>query len=689
MWLQLLVAFLLAVVLLFVPGVLVARAARFSPVQCLGYGPLASIAGYTVACLVFERLGVPTNVMTVAGGVAAFALLAFVLAAFVRRWRQLPTADDPLGTAHRFGWLQLVAPYLAVSLLVSIVLFLKPMHGADVFVQAFDNVSHLGTIRSALNAELLDPLGAVGYYTAVDEASSPFAEGYAFYPEMWHMLVAMVASFLGDAISVSINAVNYAFSFVVMPLGAAVLFSELFGSDRRMVLLGALACVAFEAFPWEMLVYGPLYPNMAAFALVPAMVSLLLVLLKSDKIGRAARLKSGAFFLVGMVSCASIQPNAVFTVGVLVMPYLVLKASRLPERLKWARGKLLRWRFIFGAVAAAAICAVWVFMYELPVLYTMVHCSWRSISGIGRTLYDIVLLGLVRHPVQPVVALLVIAGIVRTCRQREWLWLSFSYLFCCVMYFACAATDGFWDSFLTGFWYTDQYRIAAMMALAGMPLFALGLDWLLDGVSRAVAKRGASETVRGRVAPAIAVALVAVLVFFPTPSSKDDNAFKTAFGRFRERVAYLYDAHSFRHLSFEELQFAEKAQEIVGGNGLIANEPFDGSVYLYGGIDAPVYYKNLRGFGGESETSDSVLIREHLNEIADNAAVQQAVRDTNVHYVLQLDKDNVEEQPTRHGGYHEGQWTGISSIDDDTPGFTLVLSDDDMRLYKINDEYFS
>ena len=65
--------------------------------------------------------------------------------------------------------------------------------------------------------------------------------------------------------------------------------------------------------------------------------------------------------------------------------------------------------------------------------------------------------------------------------------------------------------------------------------------------------------------------------------------------------------HAFRHLSWEEHEFAEEAQAIVGDTGLIANEPFDGSVYLFGPDGMPVYYKSLRGFGDDGESADSAL----------------------------------------------------------------------------------
>lgn len=691
MWLQFSLAFLFAVVLLFVPGLLFARAARFSPLQCVGFAPGISVAGYAILCLVYERIEVPTNTLTICGVLALAAIVVFLCSCAVHRGslRAAHAAKPrrPRGKANvRWFWLPVLVAYVVVPLVAATVVFLKPMDGADAFMQAFDNVSHLGTIRGALDSGQFDPLGKVGYYTAMTDATRPFTPVFSFYPEMWHMIGAMVTPVAGGSIPVAINALNSAFSFVVAPMGVCALVFQLFGADRRKLLVGAFACIAFEAFPWGMLVYGPLYPNLASFTLVPGTVALFLLMGSDRPVGRAKRLLAGLFFAAALIACVVIQPNAIFTVGVLLAPFCVWKVSLLPRRWRWSQKGLALWRVVFGLIAVALICGLWVLARDLPLLAGVTGINWPSISSLKRTLFDTVLLGLMKHPCQPVAALFVFAGIARSFMHRKYLWLSFSYVLCLVMYFFCAGTDGFWDAFLTGFWYSDQYRIAAMVALAGMPLFVYGFDWALGLVGRFAAQRGAAKRSVRYLWPGAAVAVASAIIFCPVIVI-GSHEFNTAFGSFSHRVSYLYNPHSFRHLSYEEHEFAEKAQAIVGDEDLIANEPFDGSVYLFGPDGASVYYKSLRGFGEARETADSVLIREHLNELASNPDVQKAVRDTGIRYVLQLDKDNAEKQPGRHGGYKEAQWVGIASIADDTPGFTPVLSDGDMRLYKIDDAY--
>ena len=55
----------------------------------------------------------------------------------------------------------------------------------------------------------------------------------------------------------------------------------------------------------------------------------------------------------------------------------------------------------------------------------------------------------------------------------------------------------------------------------------------------------------------------------------------------------------------------------------------------------------------------------------------------NAKYVILLD-DKSSDNPTLETlRYKEEKWAGIESIDESTPGFKLLLSEGDMRLYEI------
>ena len=49
-----------------------------------------------------------------------------------------------------------------------------------------------------------------------------------------------------------------------------------------------------------------------------------------------------------------------------------------------------------------------------------------------------------------------------------------------------------------------------------------------------------------------------------------------------------------------------------------------------------------------------------------------------------LDQGRKPDETPHFWSYFPEQWKGIEGVDDSTPGFSVVLSRDDMRLYKID-----
>ena len=62
--------------------------------------------------------------------------------------------------------------------------------------------------------------------------------------------------------------------------------------------------------------------------------------------------------------------------------------------------------------------------------------------------------------------------------------------------------------------------------------------------------------------------------------------------------------------------------------------------------------------------------------------VAAAAHDAGVKYVLLLDVGEAEVQP-HFIAYEPAKWAGITAVGDDTPGLEVVLSEGDMRLYRV------
>ena len=110
------------------------------------------------------------------------------------------------------------------------------------------------------------------------------------------------------------------------------------------------------------------------------------------------------------------------------------------------------------------------------------------------------------------------------------------------------------------------------------------------------------------------------------------------------------------------------------------NAPHDGSAFAYGlyGIDTLV-----RDWYGFDEGTDMALVAYRIDKIATDGEVAAAVDRLGIEYVLRLDAPDQGTPTIYQSAYDPDAWAGIYAIQDDTPGFEVVMSADDMRLYRI------
>ena len=132
-------------------------------------------------------------------------------------------------------------------------------------------------------------------------------------------------------------------------------------------------------------------------------------------------------------------------------------------------------------------------------------------------------------------------------------------------------------------------------------------------------------------------------------------------------------------LTKDEERFVSEVTELIGEDAAVANFSFDGSVFTYATNDLNVLTRHYFS----SDSGDMGTIQKHLNEIAYNDEVQEAVKRTNAEYVLLLDVNDSGDNSVYSAFLDENDWKGITSITDTTPGFKVVLSEGDMRLYEI------
>ena len=136
-------------------------------------------------------------------------------------------------------------------------------------------------------------------------------------------------------------------------------------------------------------------------------------------------------------------------------------------------------------------------------------------------------------------------------------------------------------------------------------------------------------------------------------------------------------------LTSEEDAFIDEVMEIIPEDAMVINVPSDGSCWSYGVEGLNTFYRRSSNTGSRDDAQEAELIRTQLCNVTTNEEVQRTLEDLDARYVMLLD-DPSGDNPTKLSlRYEEKNWTGIETITEDTPGFNLILSEGDMRLYEI------
>lgn len=680
MWGSFAIAAIAAIVLLFVPGYLLLRAAKQPWWLSLACAPPIAAVCYSVLCTLYDAVGLFCTWVSVCVPPIVFAAAVFLISRVISKGSE---------SRRDFTSAMTAAAYVTIGVAVTAVMYLYQIGSADAFIQSWDNVHHLDAVRGFVDSGCWSSFGTT-LYLGQDAAINPFVEA-PFYPSAWHGLAASIVSMLGVPVTLAINVTNFALIAIAFPLGTYALLRSVFGNDVRTVAAGALFMLANASCPWMMLTWGPLYPNIMACCLLPGIMASFVVML-GDGIMRGMRVVAGATVFVGALSYVFIQPSGVFMAIVLLAPYFVVRVYAMVRHSERALGHgdgHARMLGIGCAVIASAIVVLfWMAAFHAPFMQGVVQYQWPCDSGLPTALMDVLTQRFHVPGVAVGCSLLLAVGIVVSIVRRRQRWLIVSWLLACLIYVVCTSVEGYWHQLLAGFWYTDVPRIAAFAAFAAIPLQALGMGEMLRLAARPFEGRNRAGVV---VAQAAMVLIVAALVYVPVHETTEHyererhftNA--SALGVEAYHIGSQYSDDDPRIYDNAERAFVQEALSIIPEGSLVINEPNDGSAYAYGVDGLRTYYRYWRGYNSPNETEkpESALIRARICNIATDDEVRAAVELVGAEYVLQLERGERSWQ-TSMWVYEDGRfWRGIDAVDNETEGFECILSRDDMRLYKI------
>lgn len=683
MWSTFLVACAVALLVMYAPGLLLLVPTRSLTWSIrLAAAPLVCVAFYGSVAIVYPVLGISASPLTLVAPIVLLGLVLLVARGLCsRRGAGVNEAHGSLLPTCRE--LLVFATYAVVGVALTTMVFVRNLDGATSFFQAYDNGNHLNMVRVFLETENFSSFNSSAY--AAEGSVAPVVSASGFYPAAWHLLVALVVSLTDAPITLGVNAVNAMLLGVVFPLSMCALLSRLFGRDSRTALFGAVACLAFCSSVWDFVSFGPLYPMLLSYVFVPVTTACFITLFDANLHVK----RRGVYVLTLIVGCVSIalaQPSGIFLMAVILAPFLVWRAYVMGQRAFHGNRA--------GSVACSAatalfVVAVWMLCYHSPFFQSTVSFTWPATASLRQAVADVALFSMCDHEAQPLLACFVAIGLVLACTDKKKRWLAFSYLFAAITYVVCVTSEGDLKHILGGFWYTDSHRLAANVAIIATPFAAMGADYVYRVALLAfdwIAAR-LDGCPSGKTVSCLTLLLSCVIIFYPSFTLRGIGDVKTSFGSLEEKIKGQNDTRATHVLNDEEIEFAMEALSLVPEGALIINYANDGSGFLYSLLSANMYYRNFAlPTGGVGETEESRTIRGSLDEIATNASVRDAVETVGARYVLFLDQGESEEEGRDFfWSNYPDQYPGLVRITDDTPGFTVLLSQGDMRLYRIDE----
>ena len=536
--------------------------------------------------------------------------------------------------------------------------------GPEAFSQTLDNSFHMNAIR------WIQEHGDASSLT-MGAVSGMNQEPY-FYPAGWHDFVYLIYSTTGTSIATATIVMILLVAGIIWPCSLVAMCLSIPHLRRLQALaIPALTC-GFFAFPGLLLFWGVLFPNLLGYALLPAFVALL-----SHMIQLLARreyslvLSLSLTILVGLGGLALVHPNAVVSAAVFAVPMLLGGVVQVLR----TRGASTREHLVGTGVLVSLIAGC---VTAWSVLRPSQEASelWTSIMGEGEAVYQFLFLGLENaNPLGGnfapayLVGFLALWGVGYLLYKRRNLWLIGSWMLVGYMWIIAASVPrGDFRLLMVGPWYTDHFRLAALVVFPSVLLAGIGLGGAVEGLFVRIMHAIPREK-HAKIAPAL-MGAVMVLVLAVAGLSSRTPAMHDATLEVAKRYQVTPTSDI---LNQDEMNVINEIPKIVPKGDTIVNNPWDGSAYIYALAD-----RHLTSYHFEFQTSPKYeAILKDLKDARTNPEVCRVVNEYNAHWYVHLENQG------NFGPSEQKNYDGlVAAIDTDV--LTPVYSSGPMTLYRIS-----
>lgn len=653
-WLAASPAVLLAIALLFIPGMVLAAALRLPWRWTITGAPLASVAIIALAAVIAPFFHLSFSLLIVFLTTAGFAVVGAIIAALVRpRYAEVALSGGDEAPARTLAPLSArFAPLVAfVIAAATITLIVTTSIGApDSLSQSFDAAFHYNTVelmRTSGNASSL----------AVTTGIGPEATRH-FYPAAWHAIVVLVWQLATPDLVTATNATSLAVVAVVWPAGIASWARALFPRRQDMVTLAILAAAIMPQFPTSLLGFGILYPLLLGYALLPAGLALATYLIAPGQtVG--ARIILACMLIGGMLAYGLAQPASVFAFGIYIFAMVIATLGTATARRLRAGGP-------YGGVVAGWIgfIAAWVVLdlatWRVSMLANLrSESTWNpdmTITGaLGEALYLRTSGGEATGLSGLALGAIIAVGWVIAARSTRLRWVAVAHAAVVALYVVARVAADPLRAFVIGLWYSDPFRIAALLAATQIMLFALAANRAVRQVARWLANWKPAV-------PARTWLRVCALALAAAMAANASLGAGTVHWMFHHKA--LVDD--------EEREFMQRAATYIKPGERVANNPWDGSVMLWGLTGKQTLFTHFE----MRWDRERKVLADRLDEADTDPEICEIARHQNVVWVLSLRGKfwPTDVRTSDYAGIDNAIESGVASV---------VLEDGDLQLARL------
>lgn len=601
----------LAVLLLIVPGTLVARAAGLRWIPACAVGPALTYGVVAVAIVPFGAVGIRWNAVSAAAALLAALAMFLAFRAVLNRRLGRPTAPPP--SPRDWPAVTAGAGVVVGALAIGYAAW-RGLPDWQSIPSNWDSVWHANTVRWILDTGQASP-------THMGELRNVETKAALYYPSSFHALAAVFAQLTGAAPTTAYTLSSLAAAVWLFPLSAALLSWQLLISRiSRWQTAGVAATAAglsasFTAVPYVEFNTASM-PNMVGYGIaVPAFVLTTSTLQHRDRLPVA---------VLAVVATFSVH----LTAGVVLVTFLtawwLLEAWPRPTRGHLADAVTL------ACIAVPGLALLLPqFRAVLAQADIIAGHEFLTHEGRRRALFDAVVQH-TRHlndfPIQNILIALAGAGFLLLLFKRIWWPAAVWLLMVIAIVYSSAPFGGPIGALVRHYsdlFYSDPRRLSGVVTLlltpmAGLALFvavALAVGWL----QRVTRSHGFDRRFFNGVTAALLLLTCCGLAWHYLP-------------RHRFLMGDKYD-HAI--ISSNDLEAFAHLAELPGARDtLIANANVDGTAWMYAVAGLHPLWTHYDYPVQQGPGYNRFIIWAYADEADHDPRVEAAVHALNIRYVL-------------------------------------------------------